>query len=86
MFTLVSQASMLSKLARVLAHEENNQSWNKVSLRIDKCEMRSGVEGIRRTVVDVRAERVHNIDIEGPGLPSEQFMVNYWGEGRSTWR
>jgi hypothetical protein len=31
----------------------------------------------------VRAERIHNINIEIPGTPVEHFMVNYWGDSRN---
>jgi hypothetical protein len=81
-FTLVSKASMLSKLARLLTHEENNQSWSKASVKLDNGERGSGSDALRKAIADVRAERVHDIEVESPGALTEHFKVNYWGDGR----
>lgn len=77
MFTLLSTPSMLGKLTSLLADEEKAPSWSQVRLVVDNTPRRSGVEGLRQTIRDVRAGRVHHIDIEKTDGTVEKFMVNY---------
>lgn len=76
MFTLLSTSSILSRLSTLLAAEEKVPSWSQVTVIVDNTR-RTGVEGVRQTIRDVRAGRAHLIDIQTADGTTENFMVNY---------
>ena len=77
LFTLLSEASVLSRLALALRAEEEGTARGMTILTVDGAERRYGAEGIRKTVGDVRAARIHQLVLETSAGGQETFLINY---------
>ena len=78
MVTVLSDGSMLQRLALELRASEESVAPGLLTLVIDGKARRYGTEGLKSTVIDVRAGRIHAIDL-GYTEELEKFLINYWG-------